>query len=365
MSVESYARLSNDLVYAAIAVYAFAMLAYAVHAAAGRRPAERRSTGQRSTSQRSLGRRAAGQRGLVSSEAATLLTLDRPTALQAAARSGGGDTLTRPYVESGEQPPVPPTTGTAPGRPGARAGAVALSLTRLAFLLHVAAVVARGLAAQRAPWGNMYEFALAGGLVVTGAFLLVQWRYRVDFLGVVVIPVVLLDLGLAVTVLYTDAEQLLPVLRSYWLVVHVAAAIVSTGAFTIGAALSALQWSRARAEDRGEVTGWLGRLPLSGELDRLAYKVHAFVFPIWTFAIVAGAIWAENAWASYWSWDPKETWAFITWVVYAAYLHARATKGWSGTRASVVALVGYACLLFNFFGVNFWLVGFHSYAGVG
>ena len=325
MTPESLARLSNDLVYAAIAVYAVAMLGYAAQVAAGRRPPGERG-------------------GRISPEAGLLLEA-----------RGGGSTLTLPR------------TGAAPdaGPPGARAGAVALSLTRLAFLLHLAAVVTRGMAAERAPWGNMYEFALAGGLVVTAAFLAVQRRWGLDFLGVVVVPVVLLDLGLAVTVLYTDAEQLLPVLRSYWLVVHVAAAIISTGAFTVGAALSALQWSRSRAERSGEVTGWLARLPESGDLDRAAYKVHVFVFPLWTFAIVAGAIWAENAWASYWSWDPKETWAFITWVVYAAYLHARATAGWSGTRASTVALLGYGCLLFNFFGVNFLLVGFHSYAGVG
>jgi cytochrome c-type biogenesis protein CcsB len=93
--------------------------------------------------------------------------------------------------------------------------------------------------------------------------------------------------------------------------------------------------------------------------------MHAFAFPIWTFAVIAGAIWAENAWGRYWGWDPKETWAFITWMVYACYLHARATAGWRGRKAAYVALLGYSTFLFNYLVVNIWLVGFHSYAGVG
>ncbi|MGH3680923.1 MAG: cytochrome c biogenesis protein CcsA, partial [Natronosporangium sp.] len=110
--------------------------------------------------------------------------------------------------------------------------------------------------------------------------------------------------------------------------------------------------------------GRTSRLPSAVTLDRLAYRVHAFSFPIWTFAVIAGAIWAENSWGRYWGWDPKETWAFITWVTYAAYLHARATAGWRGSRTAVIALVGFATFLFNYFGVNIWIPGLHSYAGV-
>jgi cytochrome c-type biogenesis protein CcsB len=175
---------------------------------------------------------------------------------------------------------------------------------------------------------------------------------------------VLLTLGLAVTVLYTDAEQLQPALQSYWLVIHVVAAVTSAGTFTVGAAINVLYLLRDRAERRGQAgVGVARRLPAAAELDRLAYRVHAFVFPLWTFAVIAGAIWAENAWGRYWGWDPKETWAFITWVVYAAYLHARATAGWKGRRAAAIALAGFGCFLFNYFVINLVITGLHSYAG--
>ena len=287
-----------------------------------------------------------------------------------------------------------------------RPGRIGLSVTVLAFLLHAGAVLTRGLSAGRVPWGNMYEFSLTAGLAVTGVYLVLQRRYGVRFVGVVVVPAVLLTLGLAITVLYTESAELLPVLESVWLVVHVVAAVVSAGAFTVGAALTVLYLLRARAERRAAdrtpalvggatappgpapapvlfpapvlvpalvpgpvpvsgVTGWLGRLPGAERLDDLAARVHAFTFPLWTFAVIAGAIWAENAWGRYWGWDPKETWAFITWVLYAAYLHARSTAGWRGGRASTIALAGWAALMFNYFGVNFWIVGLHSYAGVG
>src|SRR5438477_114134 len=104
-------------------------------------------------------------------------------------------------------------------------------------------------------------------------------------------------------------------------------------------------------------------LPPSETLDRLAYKTIAFAFPIWTFAVIAGAIWAESAWGRYWGWDPKETWSFITWVVFAGYLHARATAGWRGRRAAVIALIGFASLLVTYYVVNLWIVGLHSYKG--
>ncbi len=107
-----------------------------------------------------------------------------------------------------------------------------------------------------------------------------------------------------------------------------------------------------------------GLLPTAEGLDRLASRIIAFAFPIWTFAVIAGAIWAQEAWGRYWGWDPKETWSFITWVLFAGYLHARATSGWQGRRAAALALVGFASLVVNFYAVNLWIVGLHSYAGV-
>ena len=164
--------------------------------------------------------------------------------------------------------------------------------------------------------------------------------------------------------LYTEAAQLVPALKSWWLVIHVSAAVVCGGAFTVAAGVTALFLWRERAERKGRVTGNVARLPAAARLDTLAYRILAFAFPLWTFAVIAGAIWAENAWGRYWGWDPKETWAFITWVIYAGYLHARATAGWRGRRAAYIALLGWVSFLINYFGVNLFVNSLHSYAGV-
>jgi cytochrome c-type biogenesis protein CcsB len=265
-------------------------------------------------------------------------------------------------VDANVAPPGPPARPQRSER-AERFGRIGLSLTTLAFLLHFAGVLCRGLAVHRVPWGNMYEFSTAAALAAVGVFLVLTRIYEVRWLGVFVITPVLLTMGLAVTVLYTDAEQLQPALQSYWLVIHVVAAVTSAGVFTVGAAISLLYLVVDRAERRGESNIVTDRLPSAATLDRIAYRVHAFVFPLWTFAVIAGAIWAESAWGRYWGWDPKETWAFITWVVYAAYLHARATAGWKGRRAAAIALTGFGCFLFNYFVINLVVTGLHSYAG--
>ncbi|MEO7979326.1 MAG: c-type cytochrome biogenesis protein CcsB [Sporichthyaceae bacterium] len=249
-----------------------------------------------------------------------------------------------------------------------RIGRVAVSLTVLAFLLHLGAVVARGIAASRPPWGNMYEFSTAGSLAVTGVFLVLLARKPIRYLGTFVVLPVLLTLGLAVAVLYTESAQLVPALKSVWLVIHVSAAMIAAGVLTIGFAQSIcflVQDRRERVPAEVRQPSFMDRLPAAAALDRSAYKMHAFAYPIWTFAVIAGAIWAENAWGRYWGWDPKETWAFITWMVYTTYLHARATAGWKGRPAAYLAVLGYGTFLFNYLVVNIWLVGFHSYAGVG
>ena len=251
--------------------------------------------------------------------------------------------------------------------PGRRAANIAMSLTWLALGLLIAALVARGIWAGRAPWGNMYEYSLASAAAMTGVFLGVSLRRDVRWLGLLVTMASLITLGVAVLLLYNDSPQLVPALKSYWLAIHVSAAIISGGAFTVGAAATVLYLVADRAERKPDARishAIAARIPDARSLDALAYKVNAFVFPLWTFAVIAGAIWAEDAWGRYWGWDPKETWAFITWLVYAAYLHARATAGWKGRRAAVIGLVGFACFLINFFGVNLFVGGLHSYAGV-
>ena len=255
--------------------------------------------------------------------------------------------------------------------PGRKAAGIATALTLLAFVLELGAVVARTLAVQRVPWGNMHEFTLTCSTVLAGAFLVVALRDRSkQVLGVFVVPCVLLALGLSVTVLYADAAELIPALKSGWLVVHVMAAMIATGAFALGALFSALFLVKDRSDRRlesGAITepGRVARLlPEAPSMDRIAYRINAFTFPLWTFAVIAGAIWAENAWGRYWGWDPKEVWAFITWVVYAAYLHARATAGWKARGSSWIAIAGFGCLMFNYFGINLLVSGLHSYSGV-
>jgi cytochrome c-type biogenesis protein CcsB len=251
-----------------------------------------------------------------------------------------------------------------------RAAAIGVSLTVLSLLLHLAAVAARGWSVHRPPWGNMYEFATAGAAVVTLVFLAtLRWR-DLRYLGTFVVGPVLLTLGLSVVVLYTRASQLVPSLKSVWLAIHVSVAFISSALFTLAFSVTVLYLVQARREERRALgqpvrRAFVDALPSARELDRSSYQLHAVAFPLWTFTLVAGAIWAENAWGRYWGWDPKEVWTFVIWVVYAGYLHARATRGWRGRKAAMLALIGYGCVLFNFLVVNIFFVGMHSYAGVG
>jgi cytochrome c-type biogenesis protein CcsB len=214
---------------------------------------------------------------------------------------------------------------------------------------------------NRVPWGNMYEFTLSGTFVVVALFLATTSRWRLSWLGPIVVGFVLCVLLADVLWLYEPVAPLTEALESYWLVIHVVSAVIATGAFTLGAITSILYLLKARSTKQ---TGYLARLPELASLDRISYRMHAFGFPVWTFGVlISGPIWAHQAWSSYWNWDPKEVWAFITWVVYAAYLHARATAGWRGRNAAILSLVGAATLWFNFIGINFFSTSSqHSYA---
>jgi cytochrome c-type biogenesis protein CcsB len=315
------AQASNGAIYSAMITLAIAMVAFAVSFASGRRR-------------------------VVAASAA-------PASIASA--GGGTALLTRMDDE--------PSTL----QPGRRSANIGMSLTWLAFGLLLAGVVLRGVWAGRVPWGNMYEFSITAAVAVLAVFLGMSTRRDLRWLGLFVVIAVELTLGLAVTVLYTEAAQLVPALKSYWLLIHVSAAIICSGAFTIAAATAGLSILRIRAERKAgeaQVTGWLARVPSGEKLELMTQRIIAFTFPLWTFAVVAGAIWAENAWGRYWGWDPKETWAFITWVVFAAYLHARSTQGWRGTRASLIVLAGWLAFMINYFGVNFLASSLHSYAGV-
>jgi cytochrome c-type biogenesis protein CcsB len=241
---------------------------------------------------------------------------------------------------------------------------IATAMMILGFLLLFAGVIARGVSAGRVPWGNMYEFSITGALAFTGAYLAALRKYDLRWLGLFVSISVLLTLGTAITVLYVPSAPLVPALKSPWLVIHVAAAIISGGVFLLSNVIAGAFLFLDSMEKKGERAPWAKRLPSLDTLDQLSYRLVAFVFPLWTFSVIAGAIWAESAWGRYWGWDPKETWAFITWVAYAAYLHARVTVGWRGRRAAWLCIFAGSTFLFNYIYVNIWGTGKHTYSGL-
>jgi cytochrome c-type biogenesis protein CcsB len=243
-------------------------------------------------------------------------------------------------------------------------GRIGVALTLIGFALSVAGMVLRGLAAHRAPWGNMFEFTVSAMVFIVAVYLVLVARSGMRWLGLPVTLLATVGNGLAVTVFYVAVAPLVPALHSVWFLIHIVAAAISGAAFNVGGIASILYLVKKRAEDHGEVGGYLGRLPSAKRIDVLCYRFHAFAFPLWTFTVAAGAIWAEYAWGRYWGWDPKETWALVTWVIYACYLHARSTAGWKGKRAAVLAIVGLASFWFNFVGINLLVSGLHSYAGV-
>jgi cytochrome c-type biogenesis protein CcsB len=282
-----------------------------------------------------------------------------------------------------------PQVDVAPSVTGSRrAEGVSRSTTYLGVVLLLAGIVARGIAAGRWPTANMYEFTLVGSFVAVVVLTVVQRRRYIPFLGAVVHGIAVLALGLALLVFYVQADAVQPALQSYWLVIHVGVAISATGVFTVAFAASVLQLlqdSREKGHSRlegswgrfdvvrsglhrwrvtGPAWGWLRSVPSARELEALSFRLNAIGFVLWTFTLIAGAIWAEHAWGRYWGWDPKEVGTFIAWVVYAGYLHARTTRGWNGRRAAYFVFAGYAVVLANFTIINLFVTGKHSYSGL-
>ncbi|MFI5758274.1 c-type cytochrome biogenesis protein CcsB [Streptomyces sp. NPDC051569] len=355
---ESLAQTSNVLIYSSMAVYTLAFFAHIAEWLLGSR-----SKVARTAAALTGDARAASTAG--------------PVTIQVAQQGGGTATLERPQIITRSAA----GTRDLPDGPGAHGGdaqgdlygRMAISLTILAFAVEAAGVIARAMSVQRAPWGNMYEFNITFSTVAVGVYLtLLALKKNIRWIGLPLVTTVLLDLGLAVTVLYTDSDQLVPALHSYWLWIHVSTAIFCGAVFYVGAVGTLLYLFRERYESKLAAGGRPGsfatsvmeRLPASATLDKFSYRVNAAVFPLWTFTIIAGAIWAGEAWGRYWGWDPKEVWSFITWVAYACYLHARATAGWKGRKAAYLALIAFGCWLFNYYGVNIFVTGKHSYAGV-
>jgi len=350
------ADISNASLLTAVILYALGMLCYACDFAFARH-------------------RLTAPADVVTADAPVPVAVGAQAAAGAAGVQAGRPAGTGPAGSGGDAGPVAPVpaAGPAAGSRWPQGGwlRAAVILAAAGLAAHILAVATRGLAEHRVPWGNMYEFIAAFTCMAVLAMLAASVRFRAYYLGLFVLLPVVLALALDVTVIYTPAGSLVPALQSYWIAIHVSAMLVALGLFIVGAVVTVLylvvdrHQRRAAAGLPARGSGILAHLPSALVLDRLSYRSVLFAFPVWTFGIIAGAIWADQAWGRYWAWDPKETWSFITWVVYAGYLHARATGGWRGRRAAWVHLAGFGCLLFNVIGINLWVTGLHSYAGLG
>ena len=177
-------------------------------------------------------------------------------------------------------------------------------------------------------------------------------------MGAIVMPVVFIIIGYA-AMQNREVKELMPALQSGWLSVHVCTAIISYGSFGVSFAVSIMFLLRDKMKDN---PFWEKNIPGSEKLDSISYRAVSLGFLFLTFVLITGAVWAEQAWGSYWSWDPKETWALITWFIYAIYLHLRISRGWKGKSAAIFATVGFICVIFTYIGVNTLLSGMHSYA---
>jgi cytochrome c-type biogenesis protein CcsB len=249
----------------------------------------------------------------------------------------------------------------APARSTPRYLNAAVVLTVFGWALHVVSAVLRGVAAERVPWANMFEFSLTATAIIVGVYLAVQFWQDLRFLGAFVIGFVTIALGIATVSFYVDVVPLPPALQSAWLVIHVFVASLATGFLGIGSAVSIVQLLKSRRSGSPRA---LAALPDADALERIAYRLIVVGFVFWTFTLIAGAVWAERAWGRYWGWDTKEVWTFIVWVLFAGYIHARATRGWRGSRSAWLSIVGFGALVFNFTIVNLFFKGLHAYSGL-
>ena len=242
---------------------------------------------------------------------------------------------------------------------------LAIALVVPGALLHLGAIVTRGIADGHYPLANMYEYSSMLALVAVTAYLLMTIRWPVASQGggvALFVVVALMGIGYG---LYQSPEPLVPALQSYWLKIHVTSMMASSGILVSSFVFAALYLIKDRSTS---VKSWLNGsamaagLPSLETLDRLTFRAILLGFPIWTFGTMAGAIWGEHAWGRWWGWDPKETWAAITWIIYAIYLHAHTLRGWKGRRTALIATAGFVSILVTLYAVNLWIVGLHSYA---
>ena len=343
LSLDSVSLL---LVWTAIAVYALAFIAYAIDLA-------RRSD-------MAVEKKDARERELVAAGGASVgAPLDAVAQMRADERAAEV-ALNAPPAQ----------------RPRLLWARIGTSLTVLGFLFHVAGEVTRGIAGGRVPWSNMYEFALTGTMLIVGVYLLSLFRFDLRFLGSFITGLVVLLLGGATVGFYVEVVPLMDPLKSVWLVIHVFVATLATALFAIAFGLSVVQLLQTRREAKvaaavasdtpSAKTGpaFLRTLPSAESLESLAYRFAIIGFIFWTFTLIAGSIWANDAWGRYWGFDTKEVWTFVIWVLYAGYIHARATRGWRGSRSAWLSIVGFSAVLFNFTIVNMFFKGLHAYSGL-
>ncbi|AZS37949.1 Cytochrome c biogenesis protein CcsA [Microbacterium lemovicicum] len=339
------------LVWTAIAIYALAFIAYAVD----------------------LARRSALAVDAIPLQRQAAASRPRELAAVGASRGssvsgGAGDAAETPASASDAGAVRPPRMIWA---------RIGTSMTVLGFLFHLAGDITRGISAGRVPWSNMYEFSLTGTMLIVGVYLVVLFRYDLRFLGSLITGMVVLLLGGATLAFYVEVVPLADPLKSVWLVIHVFVASLATALFALAFGLSVLQLMQARRERTLVVAasvsaddapprrlGFLRTLPTAEALESLAYRFAILGFIFWTFTLIAGSIWANDAWGRYWGFDTKEVWTFVIWVLYAGYIHARATRGWRGTRSAWLSIIGFAAVMFNFTIVNMFFKGLHVYSGL-
>ena len=326
-TLEYYSTLS---LYSAMAIYAIAFVFFAVDLA-----------------NRSGDRAALAEAGASSGEAQTT-------------GAAGGSTLTLTKA---------PAAVSAPTAYRSRALRVGFGLTVLGFVFHAAATILRGVAAERVPFANMYEFSLTATLTIVAVYLLVQFFVDLRFLGALITGLTVLFLGVTKVNYYVDIVPLQPALDSYWLVIHILVAVLAVGFLTLSFGLSVMQLLQTRREnavtagDTGKLR-FMATLPSAVRLEDFAYRMAIIGFVFWSFTLIAGSIWAERAWSRYWGWDTKEVWTFVIWVLYAGFIHARATRGWRGTRSAWLSIVAYSAVIFNYTVVNVFFKGLHAYSGL-
>lgn len=325
-TLEHYSTLS---LYSAMAVYAIAFVFFAVDLA-------NRSAGQ-----------APAQAGAVAANTGAV----------------GGSTLTIARTKA------PAGTALPSRAPRSRALRVGFALTIVGFVFHAAATVLRGVAAERVPFANMYEFSLTATLSIVAIYLLMQFFVDLRFLGVLITGLAVLFLGVTKVNYYVDIVPLPPALDSYWLVLHIMVAVLAVGFLTLSFGLSVMQLLQARRENQVKAgqsgsLRFMSTLPNAVRLEDSAYRMAIIGFVFWSFTLIAGSIWAERAWSRYWGWDTKEVWTFVIWVLYAGFIHARATRGWRGTRSAWLSVVAYSAVIFNYTIVNVFFKGLHAYSGL-